>query len=159
MFGDAHWAYRRLKYNSSLTSILRFYASFLPCDVKTDNSLLYELIPEFEKMGILRREADGEVRLDIPALTFDEEKNYWKPACEQIKKELSELLTKELTELWRRNKTRVPRHVDEAAFYQYAGMLTVYIKAQLLEIVKQGLMPYPVVVGKTPLIYVNYLKK
>ena len=157
VFGDAHWAYRRLKYNCSLSSILRFYASFLPCEVKTDNVLLYELIPEFEKLGILRRDADGEVRLDIPALTFEEDRTYWKPACEQIKTELSELLTKELTELWHRNKTRVPKHVDEAAFFQYAGMLTVYIKAQLLAIVKQGLLPYPVVVGKTPLIYLNYL--
>ena len=159
VFGDAHWAYRRLKYNCSLSSILRFYASFLPCDVKTDNVLLYELVPEFEKLGILRRDTDGELRLDIPALTFEEESAYWKPACEQIKKELSELLTKELTELWRKNKTRVPKHVDEALFFQYAGMLNVYIKAQLLAIVKQGLMPYPVVVGKTPLIYVTYLKK
>ena len=120
---------------------------------------MYELVPEFEKLGILRRDTDGELRLDIPALTFEEERTYWKPACERIKKDLSELLTKELTELWRRNKTRVPKHVDEAPFFQYAGMLTAYIKAQLLAIVNQRLMHYPVVVGKTPLIYVTYLKK
>lgn len=159
VFGEAHWAYRRLKYNCSLSDILRFYASFLPCDVKPENALLYELAPEFEKLGILRRDADGELRLDIPALTFEEENEYWNPACEQIKKELWELLSKELKELWRSNKTRVPKHVDEAAFFQYAGTLPVYIKAQLLAIVEQGLLPYPVIVGKTPLIYMIYRKK
>ena len=159
VFGEAHWAYRRLKYNCSLSDILRFYASFLPCDVKPENVLLYELAPEFEKLGILRRDEGGELRLDIPALTFEEESEYWNPACEQIKKELWELLSKELKELWRSNKTRVPKHVDEAQFFQYAGTLPVYIKAQLLAIVEQGLMPYPVIVGKTPLIYITYRKK
>lgn len=159
LFGEAHWAYRRLKYNCSLSDILRFYASFLPCDVMPENGLLYELAPEFEKLGMLRREADGKLRLDIPALTFEEENEYWNPACEQIKKDLWELLSKEIKELWQSNKTRVPKHVDEAQFFQYAGMLTAYVKAQLLAIVEQGLMPYPVVVGKTPLIYITYCKK
>lgn len=159
IFGDAHWAYRRMKYNCSLSDILRFYASFLPCGVKPENVLLYELVPEFEKMGILRRDTDGELRLDIPALTFREENEYWNPACEQIKKELWELLSKELKELWKNNKTRVPKHVDEASFFQYAGTLMAYAKAQLLAIVEQGLLPYPVIVGKTPLIYISYRKK
>ena len=72
LFGDAHWAYNQFKYRCSLQSILRFYASLLPCDVKTDNELLYELIPEFEKLCILKRSDDGEIRLDIPALPFTE---------------------------------------------------------------------------------------
>jgi len=159
VFGEAHWAYRRMKYNCSLQSILRFYASFLPCDVTPENVLLYELAPEFEKLGILRRNDAGELKLDVPALTFEEEQEYWNPACEQIKKELWGLLSKELKELWRSNKTRVPKHVDEAQFFQYAGTLMAYTKAQLLAIVEQGLMPYPVVVGKTPLIYMTYRKK
>lgn len=159
LFGEAHWAYRRLKYNCSLQSILRFYASFLPCDVTPENVLLYELIPEFEQLGILRRDTDGELRLDVPALTFEEEQEYWNPACEQIKKELWELLFKELKELWQSNKTRVPKYVDEASFFRYPLVLTAYAKAQLLAIVEQGLMPYPVIVGKTPLIYITYRKK
>jgi len=159
VFGEAHWAYRQLKYNCSLSEILRFYASFLPCDVKPENVLLYEMAPDFEKLGILRRDADGELRLDIPALTFEEESEYWNPACEQIKKELWEILSEELKELWRNNKTRVPKHVDEAQFFQYAGTLMAYAKAQLLAIVEQGFMPYPVIVGKTPLIYIAYRKK
>ena len=158
VFGEAHWAYRRLKYNCSLQSILRFYASFVPCDIKTDNILLYELTPEFEKLGILRRDTDGELRLDIPALTV-EEAECWKPACLQIQEELYGLLYKELEEFWRSTKNRVPKHVDEAAFYQHAVNLGAYVIAQLLAIVDRGLMPYSIVVGKTPLIYLIYRKK
>lgn len=158
VFGDAHWAYERLKYKSSLRSILRFFASFLPCDVKTDNRYLYELIPEFEKLGILRRDADGEVKLDIPALTFEESK-CWAPACLQVEEELYNLLSEEIVELWLNTKNRVPKYVDEAAFYQHRGAVSAYVIAQLLAIVDKGLMPYPVVVGKTPLIHIVYRKK
>jgi hypothetical protein len=34
-----------------------------------------------------------------------------------------------------------------------------YTTAQMLAIVKQNLLPYPVVIGKTPLIYIAYRKK
>ena len=158
VFGEAHWAYQQMKYNCSLQSILRFYASFLPCDVKSDNVLLYELVPEFEKLNILRRDINGELKLDIPALSFEEDA-YWNQACSQVKNELYELLSADIKALWKNTKNRVPKHVDEASFYQYAGTLMAYAKAQLLAIVNRGLMPYPVVVGKTPLIYINYRKK
>ena len=159
VFGNAHWAYQQMKYNCSLYSILRFYASFLPCDVKADNVLLYELAPEFEKLHILRRDENGELKLDIPAMTFEEEETYWVPACAQIKKELFELLSADIKFLWRNTKVRVPKHVDEAAFFQHNGALMAYVKAQLFVIVEHGLMPYRVEVGKTPLIYVTYRKK
>ena len=159
LFGDAHWAYNRFKYKCSLGSILRFYASFLPCDVKTDNNLLYELIPEFEKLCILKRDSDGEIRLDIPALPFTEVTEYWNPACENIKQELFDLLSADLQKLWQKTKNRVPKHVDEAEHFIHAGALGAYAKAQLLAIVNQNLMPYLVIVGKTPLIYIAYRKK
>lgn len=159
LFGDAHWAYRKLKYNCSLQSILRFYASFLPCGVKTENELLYELIPEFEKLHILRREENGEIVLDIPALPFEEAKEYWEPACERIKTELYELLSGELKILWCKWKNRVPKHVDEAALFSHAGALSAYGKAQLLEIIDRKLLPYPVTIGKTPLIYITYRRR
>ncbi len=159
LFGDAHWAYNGFKYKCSLGSILRFYASFLPCDVTTDNNLLYELIPEFEKLHILKRDADGEIRLDIPALPYTEAMNYWNPACEEIKKELFALLSDDLRRLWSKTKNRVPSHVDEAEYFVHAGAMGAYIKAQLLAIVNQKLLPYPVVVGETPLIYISYRKK
>ena len=159
LFGDAHWAYSQFKYKCSLQSILRFYASLLPCDVKTDNELLYELIPEFEKLCILKRGTDGEIKLDIPALPFTEVTEYWNPACEAIKKELFDLLSDDLRRLWVKTKNHVPQHVDEAKYFVHAGAMGAYTKAQLLAIVHKELLPYPVVVGKTPLIYIAYRKK
>ena len=159
LFGDAHWAYNLFKYRCSLQSILRFYASLLPCDVKTDNKLVYELIPEFEKLSILKRDADGKIKLDVPALPFTEITKHWNPVCEAIKKELFELLADDLRKLWAKTKNRVPKHVDEAEYFVHAGAMGAYVKAQLLAIVNKELLPYPVVVGKTPLIYIAYRKK
>jgi len=159
VFGDAHWAYNQFKYRCSLQSILRFYASLLPCNVKTDNELVYELIPEFEKLCILKRDADGKIKLDIPALPFTEVTNHWNPVCEAIKKELSDLLSDDLRKLWLKTKNRVPKHVDEAAYFVHAGTMGAYVKAQLIAIVNKELLPYPVIIGKTPLIYIAYQKK
>lgn len=159
VFGPAHWAYQGLKYNFTLQSILRFYVSLLPCDVKNENDLLYELIPDFEKLHILRRNKNGEIELDIPALTFEESKKYWEPACEQIKKELYSLLSEELKILWCKRKNRVPKYVDEADAFRHAGAVSAYGKAQLIEIVHQKFMPYSVIIGKTPLIYLVYRGK
>jgi len=159
VFGDAHWAYNQFKYRCSLQSILRFYASLLPCNVKTDNELVYELIPEFEKLCILKRDADGEIKLDIPALPFTEVTNHWNPVCEAIKKELFDLLSDDLRKLCSKTKNHVPKHVDEAAYFVHAGTMGAYVKAQLIAIVNKELLPYPVVIGKTPLIYIAYQKK
>lgn len=159
LFGDAHWAYQSFKYQCTLPSILRFYASFLPCDVKTDNELLYELIPEFEKLGILARDKEGKVRLDIPALPFEEVTAHWNPACEALRSEMNELLGVDLRALWAKTRNRVPKHVDEAEYFTHAGALRAYVMAQLVAIVKQGLLPFPAVIGKTPLIYIAYRKK
>ncbi len=159
LFGEAHWAYGAFKYKCSLQSILRFYASFLPCGIKTDNALLYELIPEFEKLCILKRREDGEIELDIPALPFSEVTEHWNPVCAEIEKELLRLLLDDLRKLWSQTKNRVPKHVDEAEYFTHAGAMGAYVKAQLLAIVQQNLLPYPVIVGKTPLIYIAYRKK
>ena len=159
LFGDAHWAYSQFKYKCSLQSIIRFYASLLPCDVKTDNELLYELIPEFEKLCILKRGTDGEIKLDIPALPFTEVTEYWNPACKAIRKELFDLLSDDLRKQWAKTKNSVPKHVDEAEYFVHAGAMRAYVTAQLLAIVHKELLPYPVVVGKTPLIYIAYRKK
>jgi hypothetical protein len=159
VFGDAHWAYGKLKYRASLQSILRFYASFLSCGVKTDNSLLYELIHDFEGLSILRSNENGEVVLDIPALTFDELTEYWDPAFNKITDELFELLSEDIIRLWYSGKKRVPKHVDGAGNFIYEGALGAYEIAQLLRIVNDGLLPYHVEIGKTPLIYLAYKKK
>ncbi|MBR4077662.1 MAG: hypothetical protein IKK17_03550, partial [Oscillospiraceae bacterium] len=39
-------------------------------------SIMLELIPDFERLGILTRKDSGEIALDIPALTFDEARLY-----------------------------------------------------------------------------------
>lgn len=159
LFGDAHWAYGGFKYRCSLQSILRFYASLLPCDVETDNKLLNELIPEFEKLCILKRGSDGEVMLDIPALTFEEAAQSLDPAIAAIREELHALLHTELEKAWVSRKNRVPKHVDESGYFLHAGAMCAYTVAQMLAIVQKGMMPYPVIVGKTPIICVVYKKR
>ncbi len=157
LFGDAHWAYSKFKYKVSLQTILRFYASLLPCDVTPDNHMIYELIPELEKLHILRRDEDGKATLDIPALPFDEVK-IWNPAIMAITKELQDVLGDELIKIWQNRKNKVPKHIDCPEHFTHASALGAYQMAQLVAIVKKGLMPYHVDIGKTPLIYIAYRK-
>ena len=160
IFGDAHWAYADLKYRPSLQSVLRLYASFLPCDVKPDRSELYELIPAFERLHILRRdESSGEITLDIPAMTFTEAREHWDPATAAITRDLLGLLGDDLTRLWKAGRHHVPAHVDEHAYYEYENAVGAYTRAQMLAIVHQNLLPYPVTIGETPLIFVVYREK
>ena len=158
-FGDTHWAYNKFKYQIHLQEILLFYASFLPCDVKPNLPFIHELIPEFEKLHILKRDSSGEIKLDIPALPFDEAMGYWNPMTINLSNELFEYLKDDLTKIWTNTKNRVPRHVDEAEYHTHEGALGAFAKAQLLEIVNQKLMPYPVIIGKTPIIYISYRKR
>ncbi|MBE6672389.1 MAG: RNA polymerase sigma factor [Ruminococcaceae bacterium] len=155
VFGDAHWAYNRFKYQFSLLSILRFYASLLPSGIKTDNPFLHELVPEFEKLHILNRDENGNIRLDIPALTYNES-HYWNTAIKEIQNELFSLLKEELSAIVRYSVNRVPKHVDGREHYFYEGALSAYTMAQMLSIVEKGLMPYPVKVGQTPIIFLVY---
>lgn len=155
LFGDAHWAYSKLKYKVSLQTVLRFYVSLLPCDVKPDNNMIYDLIPEFEKLRILRRDADGEIVLDIPALPF-EEAEIWDTVSMAMTKELYKLLKDELMHIWNSRKNKVPKHIDLPEYFAHTSALGAYVNAQLVAIVQKGLMPYHVDIGKTPLIYINY---
>ena len=156
LFGDGHWAYKRFKYKCSASTVLSFYASFLPCGEVTVPSYMYELIPEFEKLHILKRDEGGEVRLDIPALTFDEGAEFVHPAIGRMADEYYDLLKDELEKLFLRTNNRVPKHVDERKFFRHAGAVNAYVKAQLVAIVEQKLLPYPVTIGKTPIIYIEY---
>ncbi len=158
LFGDAHWAYENFKYSVSLHAVLRFYASLLPCDVIPDSNFIYELIPEFEKLHILRRKENGEIALDIPALPF-EEVEIWNPVIIALTKSLCELLNDPLGNLWKARKNKVPKHIDCPEHFIHAGALGAYLDIQLLSIVKKGLMPYHVEIGKTPLIYIAYRSK
>lgn len=160
--GDAHWGYynyENFKYRFSLENILRFYASFLPCGVKPDNDLLYDTAESFEKLYILKRGKDGELGLDIPALTFEEYNTCFLPAVENIKRGLEELLGDELQRLYEQTTRKVPKHVDEREYFIHEGALGAYAVAQITAIIEQGLMPYPVEIGKTPIILVTYKKR
>ena len=156
VFGEAHWAYQSLPYRFSLQSILRFYASFLPCDITVDRNEIYEAIPDFERLHILRRREDGKLRLDIPALTFSDGKKYLDPAIIALCNDLLLLLKDELPRMWEAGKHHVPAHVDAANYYAYEDALGAYPIAQLLATVHSGLCPYPVTVRETPLILVLY---
>ena len=163
LFGATHWAYNKFKYKISMQDILLFYTSLLPCNAKPSSpfiqGLLQELIPEFENLHILKRDSKGEIKLDIPALPFDEVMKYWNPMTIKLSNELFEYLKDDLTEIWANTKNKVPKHVDEAPYYIHEGALGAYAMAQIYEIVKQNLMPYPVIIGKTPIIYVAYRKR
>ncbi len=159
LFGDAHWIYPTLKYRFDLRNILRFYASFLPCEVKPDNKQIYELIPDFEKLCILKRDENGEAQLDIPAMTFEDEKKYITSAIERIKDELFERIGEKVKTVVLHSPNRVPSHVEYREHFLYERALQAYPKAQMLAIVEKGLMPYHVTVGKTPLIFLTYRKK
>ena len=156
LFGDGHWAYKSFKYKCPDPTVLSFYASFLPCGEVTVPSYMYELIPEFEKLHILKRDADGEIRLDIPALTFDEGAELVHPAIRRMADEYYNLLKDELEKLFLRTNNRVPKHVDEYRYYRHAGAVSAYVTAQLVSVVEQNLMPYPVKIGENPIIYIEY---
>ncbi len=158
VFGDAHWVYSKLKYKYTLRSILRFYASFLESGVKPENAVIYELIPEFEKLHILRRDENGEAKLDIPALTFEEATGF-DAAAKEAEADVRDILLDELKKVVENHRVKVPSHVDGAQYYEHDGALGAYTTAQLIAIAEQGLMPYRVEIGKTPLIYLNYKKE
>ena len=156
VFGDAHYAYGRMKYPFRYGEILQFYASLLPCNVTVEDTRIYELVPEFEKLCIVKHDSEGELQLDIPALTFDELETYWIPAKEATKKELLTCVGEDLRTIALASRRSVPMHVDYRELYEYDGALSAYPRAQLLSIVEKGLLPYSVTVGKTPLIYLAY---
>ena len=158
VFGDAHWVYSKLKYKYTLRSILRFYASFLESGVKPENAVIYELIPEFEKLHILRRDENGEAKLDIPALTFEEAAGF-DAAANEAEADVRDILLDELKKVVENRRVKVPGHVDGAQYYEHDGALGAYTTAQLIAIAEQGLMPYRVEIGKTPLIYLIYKKE
>ena len=155
LFGDAHWGYHKFRYRFDLKTILRFYASLKNSDVNPEDTHIYEMIPEFERLHILRRDENGQAALDIPALPWSEDVK-WFDAAQKVKQELSAALIPDLLEVYLKHDNRIPKHVDEAEYYRHAGGLSCYTPALLLSIVEAGLLPWKITVGKTPIIYVTY---
>lgn len=152
VFGDAHYAYRSFKYNCQPQSILRFYASFVNKDIKTDNHLLYELCEDFRRLGIVRvNEKNGKHELDIPVLSFAD----WDKAeklCQEAADAFDTEYLDELKRIWLDHKYTVPEHVDIHEHYTHSDGLAVYSVAQMLAIVNKGIFPISIEIGKTPLI-------
>ncbi len=152
VFGKAHYAYKHYQ----LSSVLRLYASFFTDRIKTDVSQLYEELPIFEELHILRRDENGELQADIPGLTFKDNMELLDPIKNEIYEELRPYLLDDLRRVWEQYTNRVPFHVDKRDYFLHYGALNAYVPAQMLAIVEQGLFPYPVTVGETPIILVLY---
>ncbi len=154
LFGNAHWYYGRMKHSFSHTEILRFYASFMTDAVKPSDPRIYELVPEFEKMHILRRDGEGETRLDIPAMTFAEW-DRWEAALRALVPAVTEAIGSPIRDLVQRTVNRVPDHVDGRTAYLRTGAMGCLIPATMKALVDNGSIP-GVVMGQTPVILVVY---
>lgn len=159
-FGSAHWAYNTFKYKCRLQTIARFYASLIPdCSIKPDDERIYELIPDFEGLNIIKRDENGKAMLDIPYLTEETTQTMFYPATTRIYKDVLEIVKPELVNLCASKRHRVPKHVDGHKFLETQWLLRAYPLAQLNAIVDQSLLPYTVEIGKTPLIFLSYGKR
>lgn len=157
-FGDTHWHYHHLPYRFPLQEILKFLASFYDPACKPSDERLYELIPALEEMHILRRDEDGSAMADFPALSFEEHDAHWQSVIADMTDEMAALLKDDLTALWKSTPHRIPAHVDHAEQFEHYGALGAYVIAQMLSVVNKALLPYPVTVGETPLIFMLYHK-
>ena len=154
LFGDGHWRYNTMKYSFGLQGILKFYASLFTDKVKPEDDRIYELIPEFEDMGVLHRAESGEIKPDIPALPFDEW-DRWEAALNALVPTMMEAISDPIKALVRRTVNRVPDHVDGREAYLHDGALGCLIPATMKALAEDGLIPN-VVMGKTPVILVAY---
>ena len=160
LFGETHMMYdTELPFKCKSSSIMRLFASFFTDRVTTDVTQLYEALPVFEKMHILRRDGNGEMKADIPGMTFKDNEERLEPIKKAVYEALRPLLLKDLQHIYDRFENRVPSHVDARDYFLHAGALNAYVPAQMLAVVEQDLFPYPVTVGQTPIIFVLYENK
>ena len=153
-FGDAHWSYGKMKHYVDVHTVMRFYASFMTESVKPSDHRVYELVPEFEAMHILRRDEDGEIKLDIPAMTFAEW-DRWEAALNALTPSVMEAIGESVKALVTRSVNRVPAHVDGRGAYLHDGALGCLIPTTMKVLAENGCIP-DVVMGKTPVILVMY---
>ena len=159
-FGNAHWSYGSFKYKYRLQTIARFYASLIPgCGIVPDDARIYELVPDFEKLNIVKRDESGAAILDIPFLTEETANSVFYPATTSLANELFAILSDDLKAIINNKHHKVPKHVDEYKHCETQWLLRAYPLAQLEAIVRQGHLPYNTEIGKTPLIFMTYRKK
>lgn len=154
LFGATHWNYGRMKHSFGVNEILRFYASFMTDEIKPSDPRIYELVPEFEEMHILHRDGDGEIKLDIPTMTFAEW-DRWEAALKGLTAAVIEAVGESVKALIARTVNRVPDHVDGRTTYLHSGAMGCLIPATMKALAENGCIP-DVVMGKTPVILVIY---
>lgn len=154
LFGTTHWNYGRMKYSFGLNEILKLYASFMTDTVKPADHRIFELIPEFEKMRILRRDDGDEIRLDIPAMTLAEW-DRWEAALRSLVPAAMEAVGEPIKALIGRTVNRIPDHVDGRTAYLHTGAMGCLIPATMKAMAESGCIP-DVVMGETPVILVVY---
>ena len=154
-FGDTHWVYGKLKHRFDLRQLLTFYVSFMNEAVRPDDERIYELVPEFERLHILRRDADGSAKLDVPALSWAEHMRV-DAAFNQIGREFSDILREPLSGLIEAWDNDLPPTVDAPEYYRSRGALGAFRLAVLYAVYERGLTPSPVQLGETPIIYIVY---
>lgn len=156
VFGGTHYKWSCLKYKCSAMDVLKLLASHLPCGVHPEGKHWEELLPDFEKLHILHRDENGNVVFDIPTLTIAEISEYWNPTLKKIADDLDDIMRNDLQKIWQGMKVRIPKYIDGRERFLYGGVTMNYVIAQLLEIIDQGIFPFPVTIGETPLMYVAY---
>ena len=154
LFGATHWNYGRMKHSFGVNEILRFYASFMTDEIKPSDPRIYELVPEFEKMHILHRNGEGEIKLDIPTMTFAEW-DRWEAALKDLTASVIEAVGESVKALIARTVNRVPDHVDGRTTYLHSGAMGCLIPATMKALAENGCIP-DVIMGKTPVILVIY---
>ena len=154
LFGATHWHYGRMKHSFGVNEILKFYASFMTDAIKPADPRIYELVPEFEEMHILHRGGDGEIKLDLPTMTFAEW-DRWEAALSALVPIMMEAIGEPIKALVGRTVNRVPEHVDGRTAYLHTGAIGCLIPATMKALAENGCIP-DVVMGKTPVILVIY---
>ena len=154
LFGATHWNYGRMKHSFGVNEILRFYASFMTDAIKPADPRISELVPEFETMHILHRNGDGEIKLDIPTMTFAEW-DRWEAALKALTAAVIEAVGESVKALIARTVNRVPDHVDGRTTYLHTGAMGCLIPATMKALAENGCIP-DVIMGKTPVILVIY---
>ncbi len=154
LFGDTHWNYGKMKHSFGLTEILKFYASFMTDAIKPADPRIYELVPEFEGMHILRRDRNGEIRLDVPAMPFHEWQK-WDDTLDKLVPAAIKTIGESIKALVARTINRVPEHVDGRTSYLHTGATGCLIPATMKALTENGCIP-DVVMGGTPVILVIY---
>ena len=154
LFGNTHWNYGRMKYSFGLNEILKLYASFMTDTIGPADHRIFELIPEFEKMRILRRDDGDEIRLDIPAMTLAEW-DRWEAALRSLVPAAMKAVGGPIKALIGRTVNRVPDHVDGRTAYLHTGAMGCLIPATMKAMADSGCIP-DVVMGETPVILVVY---